>query len=185
VLTAITFKSRMKGNDVLIAAFDRLADTFPDLHLLIVGMTEAELVGPRPAHSRRERIHWAGLQDDVRPFLAASDIYVQPSMREAFGLSILEAMREGLPVVATRVGGIPELVVDGDTGLLVDPGSPQQLTDAIAMMIGDPDLAGHFARRGHERWRTQFSMRSSIDDLVYSYYRLGAVPTGPRATANG
>lgn len=176
VLITMAFNSRMKAVDVLIAAFTgHLAAECPDLHLLIVGMTGLEEVaGGGSAHAHQERLHWAGIRDDIRPFLDASDIYVQSSRAEAFGLGIVEAMRQSLPVVATRVGGIPEVVVDGKTGVLVAPDSPIELAAAVVVLLADLDLARRLGRAGHERWRSRFGLTRSVDELVTEHYGLPA-----------
>ena len=176
VLVTMAFNSRMKAVDVLVAAFvDHLAAEWPDLHLLIVGMERpAGMVGGRSAHSCLDRLHWAGVHDDVRPFLAAADIYVQSSRAEAFGLGIVEAMRQSLPVVATKVGGVPEVVVDGKTGVLVAPDWPTELAAAVVGILRDPDLARRLGRAGHERWKSRFGLTRSVDELVTKHYGLPA-----------
>jgi len=176
VLVTMAFNSRMKAVDVLVSAFvDHLAAECPDLHVVIVGMEGlGEADGGDSAHSDSERLHWAGTRDDVRPYLAASDIYVQSSRAEAFGLAIVEAMRQSLPVVATKVGGIPEVVVDGETGVLVAPDSPTELAAAVAVLLADPDLARRLGRAGNERWRTRFGLAQSVDRLIEVHYGLPA-----------
>ncbi len=176
VLVTILFNNRMKGVDVLVAAFtDHLAAECPDLHQLVVGMTGLEeMAGGSHTCSQHDRLHWAGIQDDIRPFLAASDIYIQPSRVEGLPLAIMEAMRQSLPVVATKVGGIPEAVVDGETGVLVLPDSPSELAAAVTSLLADPGLTSRLGRAGHERWRSRFRLTQSIDDLVTEHYGLPA-----------
>jgi glycosyltransferase involved in cell wall biosynthesis len=170
VIATVAFDNPMKGVDVLTAAFEHhLAAAFPDLHLVIVGVSHGDPGAP-PGASGSVRVHWAGTQDDVRPFLAASDIYVQPSRAEGLGLAIVEAMRESLPVVASRVGGIPEVVADGQSGLLVPPDSPQDLAAGVAKLLTDADLARRFAAAGRDRWRRQFELRASVRRLVDDHY---------------
>ena len=175
VLISSLFNSRMKGLDVLVDAFvDHLAVDFPDLHLVIVGIAAP---GPEGIASRADsyhgRLHWAGITDDVRPLLAAADVYVQPSRREAFGLAIVEAMRQSLPVVATRVGGIPEVVADGTSGILVEPDSAQELAAAVATILRDGGLARRLATAGHARWQQRFDLARSVELLLDEHYGLG------------
>ena len=164
----IVFNSPVKGTDVLLDAFlDHLAPAFPDLHLIVVGVAPEDR-GHAPARADRseDRVHWAGIQDDVRPFLAASDIYVQPSRSEGLGLAIMEAMRQSLPVVATNVGGVPEVVADGGSGLLVEPDAPAALAAAIARLLSDRDLAHRMAGVGHDRWRSRFRLETRVELLL-------------------
>jgi glycosyltransferase involved in cell wall biosynthesis len=172
VLVTVVFNDPMKGVDILIDAFiDSLSTSFPGLHLIVVGVAQDELVeASGRVNCLPDRIHWAGIRDDVRPYLAASDIYVQPSRTEGLGLAIVEAMRESLPVVATRVGGIPEAVADGTSGLLVEPGSPEALASAISTLLVDPDLAREYADAGNARWRRRFQLQDSVDALFERYY---------------
>lgn len=82
---------------------------------------------------------------------ARADLLVLPSLFEPFGIVLLEAMAAGLPVVASRVGGIPEVVVDGETGLLVEPGNPEDLASALLRLASDPDLRARMGDRGRQR----------------------------------
>jgi len=167
-LVTLAFTSRLKGVDVLIDAFvDHLMERHPDLHLIIVGIPQSGcgLVSSR-AERLSERIHWAGIQDDVKPYLRAADVYVQPSRTEGLPLAVLEAMRQSLPVVATAVGGTPELVGDDVTGLLVQPESPQELAAAISRLLDDPGLALRLAQAGHGRWRQDFQVATSVKSLL-------------------
>jgi glycosyltransferase involved in cell wall biosynthesis len=174
VLVSTLFNSKMKAIDVLVDAFaDHLAADFPELHLVIVGVPYAD----RERFTSRAdccpgRLHWAGITDDVRPFLAAADVYVQPSRREAFGLAIVEAMRQSLPVVATRVGGIPEVVDDEVSGILVEPDSPDELATAVGRILDDGELSRRFAEAGLARWRALFDLGRSVDLLLDEHYDL-------------
>ena len=172
VLGTIVFNNPVKGADVLIDAFvNHLLPRYPDLHLVIVGISpkDAALVWPSWDLVTAGRLHWAGVQDDVRPFLAATDIYVQPSRIEGLALAILEAMREGLPVVASKVGGIPEAVADGESGLLVQPGAPEELALAISRLLDDRALAGRLGAAGFDRWRDRFVRSTSVEDSLDDY----------------
>lgn len=96
----------------------------------------------------------AGEREDVAEILAASHVFVLSSRSEASPISVLEAMAAGLPVVASRVGGLPELVVDGETGLLVSPGDPEELATALACLLDDPTLRERLGSAGRARVET-------------------------------
>jgi glycosyltransferase involved in cell wall biosynthesis len=106
-----------------------------------------------------------GHREDVPARLAAADLFVLPSRSEAFPNALLEAMAAGLPVIGSAVGGILEIVEDGRTGLLVAPGAPDLLGDAIARLMGDPALA---ARLGTAA-RTEVASRYSFDTMVAGF----------------
>lgn len=147
-----------KGIEVLLDAIPRVPDTV----FLIVGD------GPKreewQAASRTDRVRWAGYRTDVNEILAGCDVFVHPSLDDAFPTVLLEAMAAGLPVVASRVGGIPEIVVDGVTGTLVPPGDAQALADAIR----DESLPSMSAA-ALARAETEFSIAAWIDRLERVY----------------
>jgi glycosyltransferase involved in cell wall biosynthesis len=115
-----------------------------------------------------------GLRDDVQEVLLAGDVFVQPSRSEGLPLAILEAMGAGLPVVATRVGGVGEAIVDGESGLLVPAQSPSALTEALDRLFEAPQEAERMASSGQRRAIEEFSasvMASRYRDL---YGRVGS-----------
>jgi glycosyltransferase involved in cell wall biosynthesis len=108
-----------------------------------------------------------GERDDVAPLLASSSVAVVPSTwEEAFGLTVVEAMAAGVPVVATRVGGIPEIVRDGVTGRLVPPGDEAALAAAIAEILDQPGAAAGRAEAARREVRTRFTVARVADELA-------------------
>jgi len=100
-------------------------------------------------------VHWLGRRDSAIPYLAAADLVVHPSLRESFGIAVMEAMSLSKAIVATRTGGIPEVV--GDAGLLVEPAAPEALADAIRRLLQEPDLRSELARRAAEEIARRYS----------------------------
>jgi glycosyltransferase involved in cell wall biosynthesis len=137
----------------LLRAFAQVSAGWPGARLLVVGRgpEEARLRTLAAALGIPARVHFVGEQADVAPYLQQMDLYVQASVAEGMPNSVLEAMASGLPVVATSVGGTPELVVDGETGLLVPPGDPAALADAVERLLTDRQLADAFGRAGRAR----------------------------------
>jgi glycosyltransferase involved in cell wall biosynthesis len=110
-----------------------------------------------------KRVTFAGLvpHTDVPEYYANADIYINPSFYESFGMSIIEAMGAGLPVVATRVGAVPDLISHGQNGLLVDAASPLAIADAVGSLFANPGMALHRFRRPGNGFN-QFSLRDHL-----------------------
>ena len=154
-----------KGLDVLVKAFGHLSKTMAGLSLHLVGGGEerAALEGLASITGVRQSVLFYGDVDDVTQHLRDADVFVLPSHTEGMSNALLEAMAAGLPCVATRVGGNPELIEDGVTGVLCEPGDPRALAQALKRMLVDEELrrrAGEAARR-----------------RIEEHYAMGAVAT--------
>lgn len=151
-----------KGLQVLLSAMGLLKAhaSSPGCQLLIVGDGPARSM--LEAMSRRlDIVPWvvfAGVRRDVSQLLPLLDAFVLPSLYEGFGIALLEAMAAGRPVVATTVGGIPEFVTHGETGILVEPGNVVALAEAIRTMLTNPDQARRMGLKGQEHVRGQFGI---------------------------
>ncbi|MES1943260.1 glycosyltransferase [Salinisphaera sp. PC39] len=139
-----------KGQGDLIEAFARLAPRHPGLRLVLVGdgVDEARF---RARAADTPGVIFAGRTDNVGDYLAAFDIFAYPSLHEGLGSALLDAMQAGLPIAATRVGGIPELVTDGDNGLLAEPGDPAGLAHILERLVRDPALRRRLGEAGRRR----------------------------------
>ncbi len=168
-----------KGHRDLIEACSRLVDR-PKWRLLVVGADQDGLeVGLREmcaASGLLSRVAFLGFRSDVPELLAASDIGVLASHEEGLPNAILEYMKAALPVVATDVGGVGELVVAGYTGLVVPPRSPERLADALRTLLEDRDLRGRLGQAGRERVVQEFSLTRTVRDYeaVYDAVAAGA-----------
>ncbi len=166
-----------KGIHVAVAALPRILARVPQARLAVVGnLRHVEYVDRVQAEARRldvaESILWLGHRDDVPELLPAFDLYVQPSLEEPLGLSILEAMAAGLPVVASRVGGIPEVVLPGETGILVPPSDAEALADAVAVLLDAPDLRAAMGQAGRARVLSDFSPDEQVDRIESVFTRV-------------
>lgn len=121
-------------------------------------------------HALSERVTLAGTRDDVPLRLAAAQLFMLITKREGFPISILEAMRAGLPVVASDVGGIAEAVVDGQTGSLVAPQQPERLADALEPLLCDPALRRRWGQAGRARFGEEFEFQTHLR-RVWAVYR--------------
>ena len=134
------------------------------VRLLVAG------TGPFEAEYRRQVrelgiediVIFTGFRRDIADLMAAADLLVLPSLAEAFGLALTEAMYLGTPVVASRVGGIPEIVRDGVDGLLVPPGSPEALTAALVRLIRDPALRHSLAKDARQWVSDRFQFQTMV-----------------------
>lgn len=137
----------------LLEGFRLAAEQLPRAQFAIMGngALKSELEARIVAHFLDARIRLLPGVPDVRPVMRGAAVFVLASVREASPNVIIEAMAMGLPVVATRVGGIPELVVDGKTGFLVEPGDPKGLADAVITVLADEDRRIEMGRVGRQR----------------------------------
>jgi glycosyltransferase involved in cell wall biosynthesis len=148
-----------KGIDELIEATALLAPRAPAVHVVVAGggPEEERLRAAVADRGVGDHITLLGHTPDVSAVLAASDVFCLPSRNEGLPLSLLEAMMFGLPSVATTVGGIPGLLTDGESGLLVPPRDPRALADALERLVTDADLAGRIAAEGTRVVDAQYS----------------------------
>jgi glycosyltransferase involved in cell wall biosynthesis len=165
-----------KGHQTLIDAWPYVLRRVPDAYLLVVGEgSQRDALAARASANRvAHRVVFTGRRDDVPALTAALDVAVLPSNREAQGLSILEAMALSRPVVASDVGGIPEMIEDGVTGLLVPHDQPEQLAAAIVRLLTDHALADTIARAGHDLVHDRFCIELMVRS-VEEIYTTGAL----------
>jgi glycosyltransferase involved in cell wall biosynthesis len=160
-----------KGHPTLLEAWPAVLRAVPNATLLVVGEGSRREELERQAASLRiaHRVVFTGRRDDVPEVTAALDVAVLPSYREAQGLSILEAMALSRPVVASRVGGIPEVIEDGVSGLLVPPRDPTALAEAIICLLTNHPLADMIGRRGHDVVHDRFCIGLMVKAIERIY----------------
>lgn len=153
-----------KGHQTLLDAWPHVLRSVPDAYLLVVGEgSQRDALEQRAAANRvAHRVVFTGRRDDVPAVTAALDVAVLPSHREAQGLSVLEAMALSRPVVASDVGGIPEMIEDGVTGLLVEHDRPELLAAAIVRLLTDHAFADTIARAGHDLVHERFCIEKMV-----------------------
>jgi glycosyltransferase involved in cell wall biosynthesis len=152
----------LKGVLFLLDAFAVLAPERPALHLVMAGEGDAsaELVRRVAAFGLQDRVHFLGhYTGDVTALISTFDVYVFPSLWEGFPYSIVEAMRSGCAIVATSVGGIPEAITSGQHGLLVRPGSVEEIFAALECLIDTPDLRHRLASNARLKFEADLSLR--------------------------
>jgi glycosyltransferase involved in cell wall biosynthesis len=162
--------STEKNHRLFLDVAARLRDRAPGAHFLIVGdgPLRESLQARAAQQGISDRVHFLGIRRDVPTLLAAADVFALTSDMEASPMSILEALACGTPVVATRVGSVPETVRQGATGFLVPPGDVQAMADCLLALLTDPDLARRMGTAG----RRLVLAEHSIDRMVEQYEEL-------------
>jgi glycosyltransferase involved in cell wall biosynthesis len=170
---------RVKGHHLAVAAAPRVAEQVPAVSFVFLG--EDLSGGEIPALMRRspeERLWWLGFVEDPGPWLAAADLLLQPSLSEGLPRAVLEAMAVGTPVVATAVGGLPEVVEDGVTGVLVETGDVEGLVEAVVDLLADAQRRRMMGEAGRRRVRERFGVERTVEELARLYREVGMPPAG-------
>lgn len=162
-----------KAQSYLLRAAKKLAEHRPDIRYIIAGdgELESELRSLANSFGINEIVTFAGFRRDIRAVLSALDVFVLSSVAEGLCTSILDAMATGVPVIGTSVGGVPEIVVDGECGMLVPPADPESLASAIGHVLESPSLREKFVAAGRDRV-AGFSVRRTIEETEGLYLRL-------------
>lgn len=174
-----------KGQIHLVRAFPAVVAEHPNAHLVIVGdgeerdALEAEIAKLNLAG----HVHLAGFQSDVAAWLASFDFFAMPSEQEGLCTSLLDALFAGLPVIGSEVGGIPEIIEDGVTGLLAPVGDSPALARAVSRYIADPEYARKLAATGGEKVRAHFSADAMVEGSLRVYRELLAEPARAKEPA--
>jgi L-malate glycosyltransferase len=157
-----------KGIRVLLQTA-RLLPAALDLRLLVAGDGPLREEVEREGSAAGSRLQYLGHQDDMLPVYRQADLVVMPSLSEGLPMTALEAMASGVPVVASRVGGLPEVVVEGETGLLVEPNDPAALGRALEALAADPERAASMGAAGRRRVEAEFTLDRMMERLVQVY----------------
>jgi glycosyltransferase involved in cell wall biosynthesis len=162
-----TFK-RQKGHRYLIDAASLVVPQFPNLRILFIGDGELreELLAQTRALGLERSIRFLGTRQDVPDLLAASDCFVLPSLWEGSPMALVEAMASGLPVIATEVSGTRQVIVPGESGLLVPPGDARQLASAMLSLLSAPEKAKSMGIAARQRVEKQFNARKQANDHI-------------------
>jgi glycosyltransferase involved in cell wall biosynthesis len=174
VIITIARLEHQKGITFLIAAALQVLQRHPEAEFWLVGdgSLRSQLQAQVEQSGVAAAVRFLGLRDNLPELLAAADMFVLPSLYEGLPLSVLEAMAMAKAVVATRVGGTPDVVDDGVTGLLIPPSDPQALAEAIERLLESPDLAARLAAAGAHRVRSSFSVTAVVDQIAARYTAL-------------
>lgn len=168
-----------KNHRLLLTAFRKIASEMPEARLLVVGDgIERERIEHHVEQLQLgEQVQLLGVRRDIPQILAASDVFVLCSDREGLPIAVLEAMAASRPVVATRVGDLPLVVKDGETGLLVNACDPEGLAGAIGTLLRDPERARQLGAKGRQLVQAQYNLESMLQEhqKLYGQGREGEV----------
>jgi glycosyltransferase involved in cell wall biosynthesis len=152
-----------------LRAFAQIKDRFPDARIIIAGDGPQRAELEATARSLGLPAQFLGWRDDIPQLMFAFDVLLVPSLYEGFGLVLLEAMAAALPVVATAVSSVPEIVIHGETGLLAPPRDLSALAEALAALLGDRALRRHLGLLGQDRLEAHFTADRMIDETAALY----------------
>ncbi len=162
-----------KGYDVMLKALPEIIRAMPAVHYLVIGTGEGVYERVLRDLSVKlgisHHVHFVGFQEDVKPFLGALSLYVHPARMEGFGIAVVEALAAGKAVVATNVGGLPEVVKHGETGLLVAADDPEELGAAVLSLLGDDGRRRAMGERGAKWVHERFDLRASVTTMERFY----------------
>ncbi|MDT8367432.1 MAG: glycosyltransferase family 4 protein [bacterium] len=160
-----------KGHRFLIKAIPEILDTVPDATFLFFGKgpEEAELKELCRESGVVGKVRFVGFREDLDDYLGCLDLVIHPALMEGLGVSLLQAAAAGVPIVGTRVGGIPEAVVDGVNGVLVEPGDPVSLARAVVRILTDRDLAAGLGVGGRKLVQDRFSVEAMVKGNLAVY----------------
>jgi sugar transferase (PEP-CTERM/EpsH1 system associated) len=161
----------VKDHRTLMNAFKLVGKRLPDARLLIIG--DGPLKEELLTYARQEglngKVEFTGARRDIPQLLRQMDVFVLSSLDEGMSITLLEAMASGLPVVATKVGGNPEIIIDGHTGFLVPAKAPEEMADKITLLLTDKKLAAAFGENGRKRVADYFSIETMARDYESVY----------------
>ena len=171
VVGTVAVFRRQKRLDVWLRTAERTLRAVPEVHFVLVGdgPLRNELENLAPTLGLEGRVHFVGIQQRVRAYFSAMDVFLMSSRFEGLPLALLEAMAAELPVVASAVGGIPEAVVDGETGVLVALDDPGAAADAVTRLLADAELRKTMGQRGRRRVQAEFTMARMVGELESIY----------------
>uniref|UniRef100_A0A7C5UT94 Glycosyltransferase n=1 Tax=candidate division CPR3 bacterium TaxID=2268181 RepID=A0A7C5UT94_UNCC3 len=176
VITCVANLRSEKGHKDLILALNYLKKAGKTFVALFIGEGEMEqdLINSVKSLNLDNDILFLGSRStkEIANLLSVTDIFVLSSLREGLPTSIIEAMASGCPVVATRVGGVPELVVDGETGFLITPGDVKELTLKLMLLLNNSELRANMGMAGKSRAVTQFSLHKMVAEYESLYKNL-------------
>ncbi|MFP4393003.1 MAG: glycosyltransferase [Desulfohalobiaceae bacterium] len=163
-----------KGHAYLLQALPKILESYPRVKLLLFGQghLQSDLQQQVMNLGLQDVVHFAGFRKDLKHILPCLEMLIHPALLEGLGVSLLQAAAAGLPIIATRTGGIPEIVLDNKTGLLVEPGQSDALAKAILYMLRHPEQIREMGQKGRELVCNRFSRQHMAQGNLQVYHQL-------------
>lgn len=177
VIGVVARLSEEKGIGYLLEAMPHVLERYPNLYLLIAGdgPIKDKLKNLSVHMGLEQNVIFLGYRNDIPEFMTDLDLLVMPSLAEGFPLSLLEGMAVGLPIVATRVGGIPEIITDGREGILVSPSDPLALSNSIIHILEDEPFRKEMIEKDREKVNILFSLEKMLTEMSKIYRQVTMV----------
>jgi len=177
VITNVARLRKIKGQEYLIRAAPKVIEQYPNTRFLFVGNGELQQYLSDLANSLGigSRVLFLGARKDIDRILSLTDVFVFPSLQESFGVALVEAALMGVPAVATRVGGITEIVIEGETGLLVPPCDPEALASSVIRLLSEDSLREHMGLKAKECAASRFDIKLTVGKLQEEYLKAAGV----------
>jgi glycosyltransferase involved in cell wall biosynthesis len=187
VLMSVGRQEYQKGHAYLLEAMPAVLSCHPTATLLLIGREGAASAHLRAvldtARIAQGRIVFLGHREDVMDLMAAADVFVFPSLWEGLGGVLIEAMGLGLPIIASDLPAIREVIEDGPNGYLVPPGSPQELGSAIVRLLENPELQREQSQNNRKRFLNQFDLAISAGRMIDLYRQVASLGSRPARTS--
>jgi glycosyltransferase involved in cell wall biosynthesis len=163
-----------KGIPDALDAFAQVKDAFPDVHFVLAGdgPLRTEIESQISELDLTERVHLLGWREAPLRIIAALEVLLMPSTREGFGMTLLEAMSQAVPIIGSTASALPEVIVNEATGLTVPPNAPEALAAALHRLLSDVTLRQRFGQQGRIRLEQQFTLQRMIDQTFALYQQL-------------
>ncbi|MEJ7861511.1 MAG: glycosyltransferase family 4 protein [Pyrinomonadaceae bacterium] len=171
VILMVSRLRKIKGHEVLINAVKIFESKSPyDIHVVIVGEgEEGKSLRNKAVSNEHTKFHFVGHKEDVAPWFKMADVVAMPSFSEAMPLSAVETISAGKVLIASDVGGIPEIIENGKSGILVPPGDAESLADALLQILNSPNLAKRIGENAENRFFKDFTIEKMIDGWIRCY----------------
>ncbi|KPK71071.1 hypothetical protein AMJ87_07785 [candidate division WOR_3 bacterium SM23_60] len=185
VVTHVGRFTREKNQRTLVRGALSVLQSHDDITFLMIGdgPQRKELVELVQTSGFSNKILFLGTRNDIAEILCASDLFVLPSLREGFGITIIEAMQQRLPVIASNIGGIPELV-DENTGILVSPSKAEEFAESIVMLYKNQNLCRRLGKNGYQKAEQKFNFAHHVEQITALYDSLIEIPPSSSTVSN-
>jgi glycosyltransferase involved in cell wall biosynthesis len=164
----------VKGHTYLIKAIQKVVKVIPEAKFLFVGDGElkSKLSEEIKSYDLQRNVFLLGARSDIATILSCINVFLLPSLNEGFGMVLIEAMAARKPVIATNVGGVPEVIVNGTTGILVPPEDPEAFSSAIIKLYNNPEMSLEMGLAGYKRAKKLFNIETTVHELEELYEAL-------------